>query len=576
MGWVFGTLIDNPEIAILLVIGLGSLAGRLRWRTISLGGVTGTLLVGVAVGALVAVDTAEGTRTITVAGPVKAIFFLLFLYALGFKLGPQFVAGLRGNGLPQAAFAAILAVVAFAVTVVLAKVLGYNPGLAAGMASGGLTQSAIMGVAQGSIGQLSEDPQTLRTWTDLVPVAYAVTYIFGTVGTALHIAYVAPRILGIRNLPEAAGELEKKLGFEDANPDVRSAYQDVVRRAYRFNTLPDGVRTAADLEKLLDERNRHSERIYVARVDRGGQVIDAELGMELRSGDTIVLTSRAVGLFGAHISPLAEEVHDPELLDFPIEDLWVTVTNREVVGYTIADLRADPASRRIYLRGIRRAGNDVPFSSATRIDAGDQLHVQGPLPLLETAIRRLGYAERTTPDADLVTLGLGIAAGALIGIPTVMAGEIPIGLSTSVGALLAGLLLGWYRTRRPTWGKMPDALQWFLQTAGLNIFIAIVGLNSGPAFVSGLTEYGLSLFLAGAVVTILPLLIMTFAARYVFKFDPVLTLGILCGARSATAAVGATREAARSSVPLLGYSVPYAVANIVLTVGGAVVVALTA
>ncbi|MEV7974049.1 hypothetical protein [Cellulomonas sp. NPDC089187] len=576
MTWFAQTLIDHPEIAVLLTVGLGFWVGRIHYKSIGLGAVTGTLLVGVVIGALVHVTASDGTIThIAVDGPAKSIFFLLFLFALGFRLGPQFFSGLKGAGLAQALFAVILAVVAIATVVVLSKVLGFNPGLAAGLASGGLTQSAIIGVSQGSIAGLPESADTITQWQGLVPVAYAVTYIFGTVGTALFIANVAPRILGIKDLPAAAAALERKLGFSDPNPDVSSAYLDVVRRAYRLTALPEGVRNVAELEQYLDDRNGTAEHVFVARIRRGsGQVEDPNLDAFLAVGDTVVLTARRHDLFAAHVEPFTEEADDRELLDFPIEDLWVVASSKEVVGHTIGELATDPRSRRIFVRGLKRSGRDIPWSHQTRIDSGDEIHVQGPLPLLEAGIKHAGYPVRNTTDTNMVTVGLAIAIGALIGVPTVLVSGIPLGLSTSVGALLAGLLVGWYRTRSPKVAKLPGSTQWFLETVGLNVFIGIVGLTSGPGFVDGLRQYGLSLLLAGAVVTLLPLLVMTFLAKWVFKFDPVITLGVLCGSRSATAAVGATREAAKSAVPLLGYSVPYAIANIVLTVGGAVIVAL--
>lgn len=578
MTWLAQALVRQPEIVVLLTIGLGAVLGRVHHRSIAVGAVTGTLLVGVAFGALVTAPGADGAPVhVAVGGPLKSLFFLLFLFALGFRLGPQFVAGLRGTGLPQAVFAVVLAVVGFAVTIGVALVLGYNPGLAAGLAAGGLTQSAIIGVAQGSIAGLPQAPETIAAWTDLVPVAYAVTYIFGTVGTAVFIANVAPRMLGIgRDLPAAAAALSRRLGVDEPNPDVVSAHMDVTRRAYRVWTLPPGVSTARQLEEHLEAADGSGHRVYVARVRAGGPPADAGPDTALHDGDTLALTARRMDLFAPHLTALADEVDDHELLDFPIEDLWVVVTSGKVAGETIGQLRNDPDSRRVYVRGLRRSGHDMPWSDSTRIHSGDELHVQGPLPLLEHSIAHTGYAERRTPEASLSTIGIGVAVGALVGVPAVTLGTIPVSLSTSVGALLAGLLIGWYRSRRPVFGRIPTATNWFLETAGLNFFIAVVGISAGPGFVSGLADYGLSLLLAGAAVTIVPLVVMTLLARYVFRFDPVITLGVLCGARSATAAVGATREAARSAVPLLGYTVPYAVANIVLTVGGAVVVAALA
>jgi putative transport protein len=195
---------------------------------------------------------------------------------------------------------------------------------------------------------------------------------------------------------------------------------------------------------------------------------------------------------------------------------------------------------------------------------------------MEQEIPNVGYPERNTPDTDIVTVGLAIVVGALIGLPTITVGNVPLSLTTSVGALLAGLLIGWRRAKSPTFGRIPPGAQWFFETVGLTAFIAVVGITSGPGFISGLASYGIALFGAGVAVTLVPLVVMTFAARYVFHFDPVLTLGILTGAQTTTAAVGSVKEAAKSSVPLIGFTIPYAVGNILLTIGGAVVVAVLA
>ncbi|GAA1881776.1 aspartate-alanine antiporter [Pseudonocardia ailaonensis] len=615
MDWVARALLGHSEIAVVLAVGLGFALGRLRYRSISLGAITGTLIVGVLLGAVITVDRADGTvTTLSVDGPARNIFFLLFLFALGIRLGPQFVAGLKGTGAPQAVFAALLAVVGVGTVVVLAAVMGLDPGLAAGIAGGGLTQSAVVGVAQGSIAGLAQDPATIEEWMDLVPVAYAVTYLFGTIGTALYCANLAPRLLGIRDLPAAAAALEHRLGLAQTSPDVQTAYLDVTRRAYRLTALPPGVTTAGDLERHLATGDHHA---YVARIrpaaggagpataaatalgpggarpapgtvagpgtdpGTGGGAgsgtaatpADATPQTPLTVGATVVLTARRIDVFAPALAGLAEEVDDPELLGFAIEDLWIVVSHRGA-GRTVGALRTE--FRRIYLRGLRRSGHDLPLGDAVVLRAGDEVRLQGPLPLLESVIPLVGHAERAGTESSMVVLGLGIAAGALIGVPALRAGGIPVGLSTSVGALLVGLLVGWLRTRRPLLARIPPAADWFLESAGLAFFIAMVGISAGPSFVSGLARHGVGILLAGIVVTLVPLLVMTLLARWVFRFDPVIALGVLAGSRSSSPAAGALRDASRSAVPMLGYTVPYAVANIVLTIGGAVVVALTA
>jgi len=567
MEWIRETIVDHAEIAVFLALGVGFFVGRFSYRGIGLGAVTGTLLAGVVIGAVLGDD-------LQVDPIVKQIFFLIFLFSLGYKLGPQFVAGLKGSGLPQAVFAVVLAVVGFGTTILISTVLGYNPGLAAGLAGGGLTQSSIIGVAQDSIAGLPVDAATAKAWSDLVPVAYAVTYIFGTVGAALYVSLLAPRLLGIRDLPAAAARLEQQLGVHDDNPDVTSGYQQVVRRAYRLSPTFSS-QTVGAFEAASDERV--GSRVFITRLRHGDTIIEPHLDQRLEPGDVIVVSGHHAAVIEDDIVSFATEVDDPALLDVPIEEISVVVTNKNVVGKTIDDLRRTPRARQIFLKRVTRGGQSIPFGPDTRLHAGDELRVQGPLPLLEQGIKYVGFPERTDPKTDMVTVALGITVGAVIGVPSVTLGNVPLSLTTSVGALIVGLLLGWRRSKSPTFGHVPPGAQWFFETVGLTLFVAVVGINAGPGFVDGLKQYGVQLLLAGIVVTLVPLVVMTLVGRFFFrKTDPVLILGMLTGAQTTTAAVGSLQESAKSSVPLLGFTVPYAIGNIVLSIGGAVVVAIMA
>lgn len=567
-------LIEHPEIAVFLALAGGYYFGKFQYKGLGLGAVTATLLCGVIIGAL----CQTGGQTIQIDGVVKQIFFLLFLFALGYKLGPQFFAGLKGDGLPQAVFTVVLIVVGLASVIVLAKMLRYDPGLAAGLAAGALTQSAIIGVAQTSIAGLGESAGTITQWQDLVSVGYAVTYIFGTIGAAVYCGSIAPRLLGIKNLPAAAHELERRLGFEEEAANVLPAYDQIIRRSYeivrgRPDRQGEGM-TVAEIEQYLFDET--GGRVFISQVRQDNTLVQATPDLHVRPGDHVAVNGRREWVITGPIAELCVETDDRELLSYPLEELDVVVTNDRIDGITVRDAYVDPAFRGVYLKRILRAGQEIPVASEVRVQRGDEVRLVGERPLVESAIKAIGYPERTTPETDMVTIGLGIAAGAVIGLPTVMVHDIPMSLTTSVGALLMGLLIGWRRAKSPTFGRIPPGAQWFFEGVGLTAFIAVVGITSGPGFVKGLQNYGVSLFVAGVVVTMVPLVVMTYLARYVFKFDPVLTLGMLTGAQTTTAAVGSVREAAKSSVPLLGFTVPYAIGNIFLSVGGAIVVAFMA
>jgi len=569
VNWIFEALVNNPEIALFLTLGLGFWIGKFSYRGISLGAVTGTLLVGVVIGAVVSI-TVNGTETnIEIANVTKQVFFLLFLFALGYRVGPQFFKGLKGNGRPQALFTVVLIAVGITSAIILSKVLGYNPGLAAGLTAGALTQSSIIGVAQDAISGLNEESSTLKEWESLVSVGYAVTYIFGTIGAAIYCSSIAPRMLGIKNLPEAAKIEEKRLHFEEPLTDTTSAYSLVKRRAF---VLPDDQ---ADIRVSVLGASfaEHSDkRVSIDRLRVSGIVQDPDSDVELSGGDCVAIATPDVDVFERLAARGFIEHEDPELLDFPIEEVDIVITSDEVVGKTLGDLATFAQTDALFIKSLKRAGIDMPIARTTEIHEGDQITIQGPRPTVEWAIPHAGYPERSTPQTDMVTVGLAIALGALIGLPSLDIGGVPMSLTSSVGAMVIGLIIGQRRAKSPTFGRIPPGAQWFFESVGLAAFVGIVGINAGPGFINGLSTYGAGLFFAGVFVTMAPLIISTYLARYVFKFDPVQTLGMLTGAQTTTAAIGAVRESARSSVPLLGFTIPYAIGNIILSIGGAIVV----
>jgi len=216
----------------------------------------------------------------------------------------------------------------------------------------------------------------------------------------------------------------------------------------------------------------------------------------------------------------------------------------------------------------------IPLLPETKLNRGDIVRIVGTRASTDRAIAALGYADRPSDVTDMVWVGLGIVVGGLIGALEFQLGPVPITLSTSGGALLAGLFIGWLRSVHPTFGRVPTPSQWFMNSVGLNMFIAVVGISSGPTFLSGLREAGITLFFWGLFATTVPMLLAPLIGKYVFKFDPAINLGCCGGARTSTASAGMVADAAQSSVPMLGYTVPYAVSNTLLTLWGMVVVLL--
>lgn len=563
MEWIINQLRVHPELAIFLTLFAGFWLGRLKIGKFSLGTVTSVLLVGVLVGQL----------NITVDGPMKAVFFLLFLFAVGYKVGPQFFRGLEKDGLPQVGFAVLMCIVSLVAPWILAKIMGYHVGEAAGLLAGSQTISAVIGVASDTINQLGISEAQKATYINAIPVAYAVTYIFGTAGSAWLLASLGPKILGgLDKVKADCKALEVQMGTSEVDePGFSPALRPVVFRAYKITNEWFGKgKKVSELETYLAEKDK---RLFVERVRQRGIVKEVSPDLMLRPEDEVVLSGRREFVIGEE-DWIGPEVIDAQLLDFPAETLPVMVTHRTFAGEKVATIRSQKFMHGVSIRSIKRAGINVPVLAQTVVDSGDILELTGMKHEVEAAAKQMGYVDRPTNQTDMIFIGLGILVGGLIGALSIHLGGIPISLSTSGGALIAGLVFGWLRSKHPTFGGIPEPSLWVLNNVGLNMFIAVVGIAAGPSFVAGFKDVGFSLFIVGALATAIPLVSGLLMAKYLFKFHPALSLGCTAGARTTTAALGAIQDAVESDTPALGYTVTYAVGNTLLIIWGVVIVLL--
>jgi len=556
--WLVDTLRQYPELAIFLTLGLGYFIGKQKFGKFSLGAVTGTLLAGVVIGQL----------NITISPNVKAVFFLMFLFAVGYGVGPQFFRGLKSDGLSQVFFAVILCLACLFSTYLAALLLGFPLGSAAGLLSGACTISAVIGVATDTINQLAISSEQKAAYINQIPVAYAVTYIFGTAGSAWFLASVGPKLLGV-DLPAECKELEQKMGAGQPEPGVISAYTRLAARAYQLTNPSLVGKTVADFEAHFSPH-----RVFVERVRQGGKILDPPAEFVLQGGDVLALGSTRAALVEIE-KDIGPEVDDRELLDFPAEILDVVVTNKAVAGKTLKEIAESDAGRQgrgVFLRKLVRGGHEMPLTLGTVVDRGDVLTIAGAQPDVERAAKLLGYADRATDMTDMVFVGFGILLGGLIGALSLKVGKVPLSLSTSGGALIAGLVFGWLRAVHPTFGRIPSPALWVMNNVGLTTFIAVVGISAGPGFVAGLKQHGVLLFFAGIFITLMPFVVGIFVGKYFFKMHPAIILGACAGARTTTAALGAIQDAAQSKTPALGYTVTYAVGNTLLIIWGVVIV----
>ena len=559
MNYLTHALRQHQELAVFLTLAVGFFIGRLRVGTFSLGTAVGTLLAGVAIGQL----------NIQVPAVVKYVFFDLFLFTTGYKVGPQFFRALKKDALPQLAITLVLCVTCLLAAFTAAKLLGYDLGTASGMLAGAFTESTVIGTASDAIGRLATISDAEKTrLVNNIPVAYAVTYLIGTAFIVWFLPNVGPKLMRV-NLKEEARKLRAKIAASDAGePETPSAYQALAVRAYQV-TNPNLInRSVAELEARPKQA-----RVFISRIRRDGRIIEPNPDTVVRESDVIAVLTRSE-LLTARGAEIGAEVDDKELLDFPIEFLDVVITNKSLVGKSIVELAGMDFARGVFLKKLTRVGEPMPFSPATRIERGDVMTLIGATRDVERAAKNLGYADRQTVMTDMIFVGLGIVLGGLVGLLTITIGGLPLTLTASGGALIMGLIFGWLRAVHPTFGRIPGSAMWIFDTVGLTVFMACVGLAAGPSFFSGLQKSGISLVFVGLVIAVLPHTVSILFGRYVLKMNPVIVLGACSGAGTITAALRAIQEEAQSDLPALGYTVPYAIGNIVLTSWGPVLVAM--
>ncbi|HEX4914006.1 MAG TPA: hypothetical protein VFV51_08610, partial [Vicinamibacterales bacterium] len=439
-----------------------------------------------------------------------------------------------------------------------------DSGTAAGLMAGALTESTVIGTASDTIDRLDLPEAEKTRMKNNIPVAYAVSYLVGTGFIVWFLSVAGPRLLRI-DLKRESAKLAAQGSAGAADDAGTMAFKEWSIRAYQLAAGPPG-RTVGDLEGAT------TERVFVERIRRGHELIDATPATVLQAGDVMAVAARRRVLLDGTL-PLGKEVDDATLLAFPMTTLDVVVTNRHVAEQPLSAIAAQHG-RGVALAKLIRGGEEIPFAAETVIQRGDLLRIAGATRDVERVGKALGYIERPSSESDMVFLSLGIVVGGLIGLLSLDIAGVPITLTTSGGALIMGLVFGWLRSVHPTFGRIPEPALWIFDTVGLAVFIGIVGLTAGPTFVSGLRETGPSLLLAGFVVAVLPHAISLLFGYRVLKMNPVILLGACAGAGTITAALRAIQDEANSKLPVLGYTVPYAVGNILLTAWGPVIVAL--
>ncbi|CAB3910808.1 MULTISPECIES: aspartate-alanine antiporter [Achromobacter] len=553
---------NSVPIAVLFVtVGLGYLIGKLKVGPIQLGGVCGTLIVALLIG-----QTGCQMR-----GDLKEVAFALFIFAMGYSGGPQFFANLNRSSLRYIALPIIEALLVLTIVLSAVPLFGLDAGTAAGLAAGAATESAVVGTAAEALKHLGLADAEVQRMEANIATAYTLTYLVGLISIVFFTSQIAPALLRI-NLREASKALEAKLGVASGDDDEVNL-PSLPRLVGRAHVVKD-----ADGMKVGDVEAQLGGRTVISRILRDGVAVSATPGDTLATGDVVVVLGlrRFALRAGTVVGP---EIQLPEAHadDLQLSELAVIVNQKTVNGHTVGELAQRPNAKRargVFVQSIARSGHVLPLTPATVVQYGDLVTLVGTEPELSEAGAALGNELRRSGVTDLVFLAFGILAGLMIGSLSARLWGIPVSLGSGGGALVSGLVCGWINAKRPSLGHMPDHAVQLLKDLGLAVFVACVGLSAGPEAVSLIREHGAVLPLIGLLVSLGPACLSLWVGHKILKIEGPLLVGAIAGQHVSTPAISAILNSSGSSVPLLGYTVTYAIANVLLPVLGPIIVSL--
>lgn len=553
--FVLHALRSNPEIAVFLAIASGVLIGRIQLGSFHLGSVAGALLMGLIIGQI----------GLEVPHELKSVFFVLFIYAVGFKSGPEFFSCLNSSSLKLVLFSVVLCATALATILLMNAIYHFDAGFTAGLGAGALTDTAIMGTASSAIALLSLDEAAKNQLYSHMAVAYAITYVFGTIGLVVFVGTIAPKLLGV-DLRSAARELELELGIASNEQIISIPYTRIVVRAHRVGERADGQSIAAF-------EQQHAN-ISIERVVRAGQVHERNSELFLQKDDIVGVYALREDV-ASLVQWLGPEIDHPEAMSFPTRSVEVVLTRDALAGKTLHDIKAAlVGSERMgcFINTITRQGLELPQLPNTILRKGDVISLTGRTASIEALAQQLGRIRERNHKSDIAVHSLGMVVGALLGMLSTHIGMIPVELGVGGGVLLVALLIGWYNSRHPEFGALPPAAQWAFSEFGLTAFGAVVGLLAGPAAIAAMQSDGVALLISGVVVTLVPPLVSLYFGRYVLRLHPMVLFGALAGAQTEAASMNKIIEQSGSNTPVIGFTVCYAISNVLLAVCGPIIV----
>jgi putative transport protein len=554
----FHFLATNPYILLFLTVGFSVWIGRQTVAGYGLGMVAAAIIVGCALSVW---GSVYGEK-LELNNFTRLLFYYLFMYGVGLRVGPSFVNSLGGDGIKFTLLAFVSCVTGLALVVLGARIFDLPMGTAGGMLAGSQTMSAAIGSAEQAVlaGAITPPAGTTPEQVNaMIALSYGITYIWGTVGIILICKYL-PKWWGI-DAKQAAREYEEKHGVAGGDVPALSGWTAGGLRAYRLEN-------DAWVGKSLSDLMRAHPEYRVVNLARAGAALGPDLSTPLKKGDVVALGGKREAMT-EKMGLIGPEVSDRIALDVPLDKAEILVTNSELLKKTREEWRLLPGADQVQVVGLERSGVPIPIGTDTKLQRMDILTVAG----VKSAVSEIGAAfgriVRPSTATDLLTLALGMILGFLIGKIEFPAFGAKVGLGNAGGLLVSGVIVSSIASRLRFFGNTPTAARNVLEDLGLIVFVAIVGINAGNSLLSQLTgALALKIFIVGFIACTIPPIVVWAIGYHVFKINPAILMGGVAGARSHS---GPCREAAveiQSNVPWIGFPVGYAVSGVLLTVFG--------
>ncbi len=554
----FQFIADNPYILLFFTVGMAVLVGKFSVKGYGLGMVAAAVVVGAALSTWA---STYGVK-LQLDNFAKSLFYYLFMYGVGLRVGPAFFNSLKKDGITFTILAVICAFLGLGLVVFMSKLFDLPAGAAGGVLAGSQTMSAAIGTAEMAVEQGAfkiPAGSTAEQVSGMIALGYGVTYIWGTVGIILICKYL-PRWWGV-DARKAAKEYEIAHGVKNVDDAALTGYRSGGLRAYRLEN-------PATVGLSIAQFRKNHPQYRIINVLRGEESLGASTDLVLATGDVIALGGN-VDALTSNLGLIGTEVDSPKALNVPLDQAEILVTEKAHEGSPLRSFVSEDFAGQLQVTRMERAGEPFPMGADTQLKRFDVLYVTGLKGAVNKLAGLLGRVARPSTSTDLLTLSVGMVLGLLIGKINVPVGDFSVGLGNAGGLLLSGIFVSSAVSRLRFFGSTPNAARNILEDLGLVTFIAIVGINAGATLLEQLTgAVALKIFIAGFVASTIPPFVTWAIGYHIFKINPAVLMGGVAGSRSHS---GPAREAAKeidSSVPWVGFPVGYAVSGVLYTVFG--------